>query len=341
MHTMRLDSIDYELLSEVYDLNQLHFSIVKENVIRNHYYNTTGEVDVLTEGFTDIISKIGDFFKTMIEKIKKFFKKVLMFVESCFMDIDKFVKKYKDELKSINIKPYEFHGYNFTMHEPPDMSEFEKIVSSYNSDISEVSKLKKGDILKQQNDYLIDSNLDGIRGKILGSNNKITENDFHEEVRKYYRDGDLDEITITIDNTYYHKVLDSIPKLVTDKKEAEKTRDKLIILLEKTQRFFNTNAAVVYKDSQQSIRTRKIDTSEYTFRTKEEEFQAYSEKNISNVEAFLKFKYNQVNKISSMINLVASERANAYKDQVKMYRSIIKSALSKPEEDDDKKDKED
>ena len=333
---IKLDCIDEALLTEIYDMDKLHYVIVKEDVIRSHYYNMTENTQILMEGFSDILSKMGDYFKQLIEKIKAFFKKVLMYVDSCFMDLDKFIKKYKKELDDISGLDFEIEGYDFTLHNPPDMTEIESIVNDYNSQLSEIEKINKTEISNEQKKFLDDDHLCKLRGEILGSNKVIHDDDFQETVRKYYRNGEEDTHNIKIKDSDFKKLLQDIPDMKKGKDEAEKTRDKLIILLDKTQKFFNTKATVMYKNNVKSISTKRIDVSDNEFKSGDDDYVKYSESSVQKLEVFLKFKYNQVNKIAGMINLVASERANAYKDQLKQARIIIKEAINyKPDKKED------
>ena len=331
------DDIEIELMEEIYSLESMHHDLVVENVRTNHAFKSIGNIDIITEGTNNTIKKIADFFKQMIEKIKEFFNKVFMYINSCFMDIDKFVKKYDKELKSLKFDKFEIYGYKFTLHDAPDMSEFESIVNDYNADLAEAGKMKKSEIIAKQNEYVKDSNLDKIRGKVLGTNNAISSEDFHEEVRKYYRDGELDDQPISISNEEFRSIIADVDSLMKGKKEAEKTRDKLIVLLDKTQKFFDKKASVIYVNNQKSIKTNRINTSDNEFKKGDDEYVKYSESAIGSIDAFIRFKYNQVNKIASIINLVASERANAYKDQVKQTRKIIKAALGAKDEDKEEK----
>ena len=326
---------DIQYLAEIYELNDLNFQIVKETIKYTHAYKVIGNEQILIEGFMDVVNKMGEFFKKMIEKIKEFFKKILMYVNACFMDIDKFVKKYKSDLDKLKKINFDINGYEFTMHEAPDMTEFNDIVSNYNAEISDAKTLKKEDILKRQNEYLSSQNLDKLRGEILGTNSNITEDDFNEEVRKYYRNGELDSKSIHIDDSEFRKVVSNVDTIAKGKREAEKTRDELIVLLDKTQRFFDQKVSTVYVKKDKNIKVNRLNIDNDRNVSKgDDEYVSYTDTTASAVEYFIRFKYNQVNKIATMINICASERANAYKDQVKQCRDIIKRALFNSKDED-------
>ena len=68
---------DLDFLCEIYDLNDMHMDIIKESMRITHAYDTIGDPQILTEGLSDIIGKMGDFFKKMAEKVKEFFRKII------------------------------------------------------------------------------------------------------------------------------------------------------------------------------------------------------------------------------------------------------------------------
>ena len=134
---------DLNFLSDIYALQQIHFNIIKENIRAQHMYRVTQDSYVLTEGFTDILNSMGDFFKKAIEKIKEFFRKAFMYINSYFMELDKFVSKYKRELDSIKKVDFIITGFEFTLHDIPNMDPFQKVVDEYNSSLSDAAKMKK------------------------------------------------------------------------------------------------------------------------------------------------------------------------------------------------------
>ena len=326
------DEVDF--LCEIYDLNDMHMDVIRETMRINHAYDTIGDPQILTEGLSDIINKMGDFFKKMAEKVKEFFRKILMIINSLFMDIDKFVKKYRKELDSVKDVDFTIKGYKFTINDKPNLEPFQDLVNSYNDSLSDIGKLKSADIRKESNEKMSDSHLDKVRAKVLGVSTPITEEDFHKTIRETYRNGEEYTVDITVDTSMYRQTVDGVEALVKDKKSAEKLRDELIVLLDKTQKFFDKKVPTVYKDGNKQIATKRIDTSDNKFSTKEEEYSNYSDSTYNTFNEYIRYKYNYCRKIAGIVNLVATEYANAYKDQVKMSKEIIMTGLkSKPKKD--------
>lgn len=329
---------DMDCLSEVYSLREMHYEIVKENLKLKHFYEITGDETILVEGFSDIVGNMAKFFKEMISKIKEFFKKVMMFVDSYFLELDRFVTRYKKELDSVKTVSFTIQGYKYTLHDAPDMTPFNNIVSEYNSGLAESPKMKADDIKKQQVEYLSPANMDKIRATVLGSSKPIQEEEFAEEVRKFYRNGELDKVDIEVDTDMFRRIISGAKDLTFGKKEAIKTRDDLIALLSKAENFFDKKVSVVYRGDSQKIALKRVKVEDNKF--KEDDTDYAPDSGLKSVEQFVRFKYNQTHAVASIINLVACERANAFKDNVKFHMAIIRKALadSKTKTENDKSD---
>ena len=318
---------DIDCLVDIVSLEKCHLDIVKENIRYNHMKTIPDTTpDILTEAFADIISKMGEFFKKMIISVKEFFRKFFMYINSLFMDIDKFVKKYRRELNAVEKVNFDIYTFNFTMHDEPNLDELEKIVNGYNDDISNANKLKVEDIKAKQNDYLSVGHLRELRGNILGSGNPIDEDDFLDEVRKYYRNGEDKEETITIGLSEFRDAMNNATKDVKELKAAEKLRDNFIVQLDKAQKFFDQKAPVMYKDNNPTINLKKTELKDNKFKTTDEDVYISNGKSDA-VNQMLRFRYSQTKEVASIINVIVRERANAYKDKVKASKEIITKAL--------------
>lgn len=332
---------DMNFLSEIYSLNEIHFDIVRENIRTIHAYRTIGDPEILTECTLDMFGKMGEFFKKMIDKIKEFFKKILMYVSAHFMEIDKFVKKYKNELDKVKKVDFDIFGYEFTIKNGPDLSPFQDLVNSYNSTISDITKVKSKEINDEEFQKMSDDNLDQVRGTVLGAGKPIKEDDFLETARKYYRNGETETISIHVDESLFRSTVNQVEDLVKRKKDAEQLRDKLIVLLSKTEDFFNKKVSSVYVDKAKKIPMKKLDIKDNKFGTEKEEYHNYTHAAEFNLNKFIQYKYNYCRKVASIVNLVASEYCNAYKDNVKMSREIIVKSLYGKNDDSDDTNKED
>lgn len=318
---------DMDFLNEIYSLKEMHYDIVKENMKLNHLCDITGDESIAMEGFSDIVSKMVNFFKEMIKKIKEFFRKIIVFVDSYFMELDKFTTKYKKELDAVKTADFTIQGYKYTLHDAPDMSPFRDIVNSYNSGLAEASKMNKDTIKKEQNEYLHPTNMDKIRATIMGAHKPVSDEDFTEEIRKFYRNGESDKVEIKVDMAMFKSIISGAKELTDGKKEAIKTRDTLIALLDKAQTFFDKKVSIVYREGSNKVTLTKVKVSDDN-KFHEGDTEYVSESGRKSIEQFIRFKYNQTHAIASIVSTVACERANAYKDNVKFHMEIIRQCLS-------------
>lgn len=336
---------DINMLADIYLLENIHQEILSENLKTKHAFRMIGNEQILMEGFNDILHNIGNYFKKMIEAIKNFFKKLLQIFDAHMMSIDKFVKKYRTELDSMKDVDFDIDGYEYTLNKPANMKPFEDIVNDYNSGLADAKSGKidglsvKEYVQRETNKYLTDENLDKIRGQVLGNDAMIPAEDFQEEVRKYYRNGEKESQSVHIDTAKFAKYVASAEEFVKLKKETAQTRDKIIVLLDKTEKFFDTKVGTIYVDKQRTINTRKVNISDNKFNTEDDEDRiGYSDSSMENIDRYVKFCYTKVKNISGICNTVVTERANAAKDQVKFTADVIRTALTKKskKEGDDK-----
>ena len=188
---------------------------------------------------------MGEWFRKLITALQEFFKKITMFISSYTTDIDKFCKKYKKELSSKKVN-FSVQGYEFNLDTAPDLSELRKIVDSYNDGVSNIEKMNKNDIKMEQTKYLSEDNVDKIRGQVLGRTSSLSDDVFAKEVRKFYHGGEIDTISVNVDDSLFKKVVNEAPKLSASKKDAEKLRDDVIALLSRAEKFFGRNLESVY-----------------------------------------------------------------------------------------------
>lgn len=328
---LRIDepmTLTMESLEMNYSMEKLHFQVLKEMLIANHRQHMNYDnIDIAMEASVTVFNKMANYFKELIKKIKEFFSKVMMYVNAHLQDLDKFCNKYKDQLTKLNPK-FSFNGYKFTIDDNlPVMDEFQKIVNDYNTCIMDVKSLSVEEIKKEQLEFLKSDNINALRGKVLGKNNPIQEDDFNEEVLKAFRGGSIDTEEIEINSSYISDIVSSSKSLVDHKNKCERDKAVLLTLLNKTEAFFDKKVEVIYKDlSTKQIQANRISIDDNKFSSEAEKLN-YSDESTKVLNALVKFKYEQVRTISGMINTVMVERLNAYKANIKQNGQILRQAL--------------
>ena len=316
-----------EALSIIYGTMESDSQTFKSYVHTGFLMECGASDDIVMESVGDMFKTIADGFSKFIQKVKDFFKRILLYITSAYQDLDKVASQVKDTIKDKDIN-FMINGFKFTVVDKsgPNMMEFRNIVSAYNEDMSNLAKLKSSTMNKEIMDWLEESNLDKLRGQVLGTNDKIAEEDFLDEIRSYYRNGELSTVTVKVTKAMVQDIISHAKRLEELKKSSIKDRDTLIELLTKTESFFGRTIYSYYKGTSRQVNVNKVNVDNNKFST---------EDNVVNVNddltkiitTYASYKSKQVNKIAGMVNLVACERVNALRDQIKQERSILRKCL--------------
>lgn len=329
---------DLSLLEAIYQFEDETIPIY-ENVARSRYYAVVeGDSTFVTEGLSDMVHSFAEAIAKFIKAIKEFFLKFFRMFTSFSLNLQDFVKKYGEELRNVDCD-FEITGYNFTVmgSKDPDMSDFNKLVSTYNSALSNLKGTTKADIAKEGTEFLSEQNLAEMRARVLGVSGGIPKDDFVETVRKHYRGGEKDATKIQITNKEVVKIVDTANEMVALKKKAENDRDNIIQLLSKAEVFFNRKVGLVYKDGKAKVGAKTFDVEDTSVKYGDTDI-AYNESDLAKVTALASVKYNETKAVSGIINIVVTERANAFRDLVKQSRQIVGKALAAPKKKLEKKD---
>lgn len=322
-----LDTID--VLHVLYESDCDAVRVAQTKVIAEHAYLVSGDTDILMEGFSDITHGIMEWFRKVINVVKEFFSKFIKIFTDFALNLDDFVKKNRDDLLASEINTT-ITGFRFTVLDKPapNMDEFDKLLASYNSMLNRIDTLELNEIRNQSVEFLSDLNLRRVRGDVLGSKNAITGDTFLKEVRRFYRNGMESTSEIKVDKDYISEIVNHAGKLVDAKKLAISDRDRILKLLKAAESFFNNRVPVGYENRTATIKTRSISSTSSSdkFDTDDGEALRY-ETHYKKYSALMVTKYNEVKELSKIINVVVTERANAFRDQVKQERKVVGMAM--------------
>lgn len=318
----------YEALSIIYGSMESEANIFKSFLRTGVMMESDLDNDVVMEGVSDIFKTIVTGIKKFIQRVKDFFKKILLYITSSYQDLDKLSNEVKKVIENKTDIKFEVDGYRFTVMDKngPNTKEFTDIVSKYNEDMANITKLKESEIIKDIMDWLNPNNLDKLRGQVLGINNSIPEDEFLDNVREYYRNGMKETEKFTVTRTTVDEIINHSKRIEELKRSSIKDRDQLITLLSKTESFFNRTIYTYYNGNEKEINVNKVDISDGKFRTENNKV-TVNDNTSKIISKYATYKAKQVNKIASMINLVACERVNALKDQIQQERMILKKCL--------------
>lgn len=336
MEELLLEGLDNaSMLADIYCFEEVSQHIYENSVRAEYMYNLTGNQEFVTEGFTDALKTMGHAIKTLIARIKDFFVSFLRSIKSYSMSLERFAKEYKDDLLKADCD-FKIMGYNFNVMSSKDinMSDFNKLVATYNTVINDIKKSSLNDIVKEGNEFLSDTNLNEIRARVIGMNGAISKDDYIDEVKKFYR-GSKDPVSIQVTSSTVKSILDDVDMLIKMRNAAVKDRDTIIALLSKAEMFFDRKTDIIYKDSERLIGTRTIDVSSDNVMSTKDAPIDHDDDIMKKVSQLLTIKYNETRALSSIINVAVTERANALKDMVVQNRRILGKAIRSPKDTND------
>lgn len=305
-----------------------YFSIQKEHMQATHLSMIHENLQILQEGIGDFFNSVINFFKNLLEKFKAFMKKAFMFLNAYIGDFDNFLNKYKEELLKLN-PDFSYKGFKYTTTRELKLHSIETLINEFNDDLHNLKELKIGDIIEMRKRFNEPTNLNKIRGSIIGASS-IDEDRFDEECFKYFRSGEYDAIDLDIKKNDISSYIAEYPGVKKSLKTASENRDKTITMVESIKKFFEKGASVSYNGKSKSITTydavknvkgtRVVDGTKGT--------SAYSSDELRKVNAFYNFKFQQSKIIGNLAINASCDKVNAIKEQLKQTKAIIRQGMS-------------
>ncbi|MCM1218704.1 MAG: hypothetical protein NC548_29805, partial [Lachnospiraceae bacterium] len=322
---------EFDMLREIYEADCDSVMIASSQVIMEHALLVSGnDENILMEGLSDVAKSIGEWFKKMIDAIKTFFTKFIKIFTDFTLNLREFVVKNKTALLDSKINTT-ITGFKFSVLDSPtpDMSAFDKLIASYNSLLSGIDTLDAGKLKHDSMEFLSVDHLSVLRGQVLGSKGAIPEDTFLKDVRKFYRGGDEDAVSVTVDSSYIRDIVTHVDSLFDAKKKAIADRDRILKLLKTAENFFSSKVILSYDGNTSRIKTRSLSGSindSNGVKAEDGDTISYND-GYKKISALMNAKYNETRELSKIINVVITERANAFRDQVKQERKVVAMAM--------------
>lgn len=285
---------------------------------------------IVQEGVIDFTRAIIGAIKDFIKKIKTFFSKYKLYVLSYIGSFDKFLSRHSHDLNKLTPKEFTITGFEFTRPAHlPNMDTIYGVISDYNSELKNLDNTSIADLKKNKEEYSMENNGDWLRRMTMSWYSNVTAEEYPTEVFKFYRDGATEpkELTITDENfhgavTRYHLN----KKYIKKADELEKSTLKIFNTLEK---FFKDMPTTRIDTNSKHIHTksmsRNTDTNSIEFG--EDTFLDYNDDNLSKVNLFYQYKWEQVRMLNPIISVAISGRIKAYKDELKQCAETIRKGI--------------
>lgn len=322
-----------EVLSEIYELDKMHYDIIKESIRRDHLIAVSeNDAQIVVESFHDITNKMGNLIKTLIQKFTDFCKKMFNIIKTHTQSVNKFYNKNKDLLLTMTGIDFYIEGYEFTVDEvKPNIAPFYQMIDEYNKELASIPTMSVEQIKTRQNNFINEGHLNSLRGDISGLRHPIEANKFVKVLRAAYRGGVSNGLagSLHITDDVFHYYMSKVPVIVNGAKEAETIKDDTLNALRKVESFFNQKVPVIYASGTNTMKLNKLSYTGSTVKLDSANAEMILEEERDKVETYVRFKYNQAHEIANIAALVVMEYANAYKDYMVMIRTMIQRAVFK------------
>ena len=314
--------------TELLDFIVLQEMAVTETLVENRRYMYMGEkegcVEIVRESVGDFFDKMIEFFKNLLKKIKEFFGKLFLLIQTLMGRTKTLIENNKEVLLKKNAS-FVLDNYKYTIpSSSPNLKYLENLVSNYDKEYDKITKMKVQEIVERRQEAM--DNLPKLRGEILGNNERIDDGELRTEANKFYRDGDDDTQTITVDRAYISKICSEYPNLDKTYTDCVKEKRKLEVQLESLKKYFETGARQVkYSDGDKKTTVKQIELKDNgVSRTGEAHNSSASTGTLKVLNAYFDYRFAESKELSNIVLTVIDAKVRALKDQLKHYDDCIR-----------------
>jgi len=327
------DNIDFDTSQSCLEyfilLEEKYFNINKNHLQSAHIGIKDNNIEILQEGFGDFINSVISFFKNLLDKFKEFMKRIFMVIYAYLGDFEKFLDKYKEELRGLDPK-FSIKGFKYTFKSNiPNLEIIDNIINSYNSELNDIDNMTRDKIIEQREKFMSTTNLNKIRANIIGVTGEVSSEDYLKDVKKIFRDNNDEKIDIDVNKSFLTTIIADYPFLKKEYSDSIKERDNIIVIIEKIKSFFEKSASVYYKGTDKTIGVKLLNRNGNKIQINDTVEKNHSESKINLINTFFSFKFTQSKEIGSICTIACIEKANALKECLSFYRETIKRCAFK------------
>ena len=228
-------SKDESLLNDVYAIKCSETDLMEANCKYQHYYNKTGDPQVLEEGLisiSDIVKKMTSSYKKGITAFSSSTKKDLL---DYAVSLQKYAKKHESTIKNLQSDLVNFYvdGYNFSVLDVKriDLSELYELLKQYDEFVKNFSRgTVEGSleaISQSISGYMSDKNLVKVRSSMLGAPGDCEISEFLTTIKKLYRGGTAKKEPVHVTKEYILRIINDIPRIQKDMQETLNESDTI------------------------------------------------------------------------------------------------------------------
>lgn len=321
--------------TELSDFLLLEEAVMSQVVIENARYVYLGEredaVEIIQESASDFLHSAAEFFKRLIAKVKEWFGKIFLLIQTLIGNTGKILEQNKDAFLKKKAR-FDILGFEYSIKDgAPKMEPVDKLISEYNRDISKIKEITPQEISEQR--YAFKGSIHKLRGEILTSGESIDGGYLRETADAFFRKGDSDSSTITVDNAYIQRIATDYSGIKKNYEESLKQKRQLEVQLESLKKFFENGARQVKYDSQgeKVITTSNIERKgSHVTRTGDETQHVATTSTLKHLNMYFNFRYEQSKEMSSIVLTVLESKVRALREQLKFYDNCVRKWITVP-----------
>ena len=301
-------------LSILYDSLQAQRKIMIETASLIYTAEKAGDMEIVGEGFIDILNRIADEIIAMIVRIRDTVRNFIMRLNSRSASYEKVMKKYCSELQDFDIQPFSIDGYDFKISNDtrPNVKVIHELYLAYNIRMLDFNKLTSDQVKEICEKVTSEGSLGKKRGDLLGQS-------------------EVGEIKITKDEI--RAIIADYPAVIAERKYTIDEQRTLNILLNDMERDFKVNIPkrmketptlknALYNEGPIGV----ADDVKVNGRVINQDVKIA---NLSDFNAYVNAKYKQTVAIATAVTTVYTARISAIESKMRQDEYIVREALDK------------
>ena len=331
---LRYEMTDFDLRGSVLEAmmgwEDKYFHITREHMASIHLsMKDDDNMEILHEGANDFLKSAAAFIGNMIKRFTELMSKVFTYLQAYIGNFDRFLSKNRDKIDQAN-PSFRLRGFEYTFDPNiPKMDKLEEIVNTYSRDVGLVQKKGKDELVREREEVTSEEYFSKVRGYVLGTNREIHRDDFLDDVKRIYRDGEVDPKDMIVERdtliyaasnyTLYKKVL----------KDCIKERDKAVILLNNLQSFFEKGAMSHYAGDEKVLYAHQLSLKDdgYTLKKTGKYEIAHTNSNVDLYNMYYNYKWKQAKEVGFIMITAITEKVTALKEALKQSERIIRKSV--------------
>lgn len=321
------------LLETLVSVEEDFISIIESSNLATVIYSEDGDIEILQEGFKDMVTSAVEFFKKMINSLIEFVKRFFTWLSSYIGNFEKFVEKNKKRLTSLN-PDFSFEGYVYTIKAGvPNLDRVSAIITDFNKDLSSLDKMSMEDLTIEREETTSTNVMNALRGSVLGASQPIESEDYLNEVKKSYRNDEDKPTSIKVNGQYLTGLVNTYSDLAKLKTEVSKERDKVNVLLSNMRSFFEKGPKTGFEGNEGFARGSNITIKNDGYSLSKSDDVTVKGDSIQKMNFFYSTKFKQAKEIGAIVLTALNEKVSAIKENLKQNERVIrKAAFSKDKE---------